>query len=181
MVPKGTYLVGPVKFDGPCENVSSLTVRMKVRHSNLNILLMFVSRQIISVYLLKFDWQGYLKASTDLLEYESGGGWVEFRWLKGLIVTGGGIFDGQGALAWPYNNCLKDSNCKILPTVCFLKTFYPLTSTYIFLTYSLIEENILSFSECEICGSERYSHPRRHINKQQVLSHGSCGVSQLQR
>ncbi|EXB40431.1 hypothetical protein L484_013734 [Morus notabilis] len=52
----------------------------------------------------------------DLFKYESGGGWVEFRWLKGLILTGGGTFDGQGAQAWPYNNCLKDSNCRILPT-----------------------------------------------------------------
>ncbi|PON89888.1 Glycoside hydrolase [Trema orientale] len=60
--------------------------------------------------------EGYLKASTDLFKYESGGGWVEFRWLEGLILTGGGTFDGQGAKAWPYNNCHKDSNCKILPT-----------------------------------------------------------------
>lgn len=31
LIPKGTYLVGPVKFSGPCKNVSSLTVKMKAR------------------------------------------------------------------------------------------------------------------------------------------------------
>ncbi|PON34819.1 Pectate lyase superfamily protein [Trema orientale] len=31
VVPKGTYLIGPVKFSGPCQNVSSLTVRMEAR------------------------------------------------------------------------------------------------------------------------------------------------------
>ena len=61
-----------------------------------------------------------MKASTDLFKYDSGGGWVEFRWLEGLILTGGGTFDGQGAKAWPYNNCLQDSNCRILPTVRYI-------------------------------------------------------------
>ncbi|EXB40432.1 hypothetical protein L484_013735 [Morus notabilis] len=31
VIPRGTYLIGPVKFDGPCENVSSLTVQMEAR------------------------------------------------------------------------------------------------------------------------------------------------------
>ncbi|XP_038886976.1 exopolygalacturonase isoform X1 [Benincasa hispida] len=88
LIPKGTYLVGPVKFSGPCKNVSSLTVKMK----------------------------GYLKASTDLSKYGSGAGWIEFRWMEGLTLTGGGTFDGQGAEAWPFNNCLDDYNCKLLPT-----------------------------------------------------------------
>ncbi|XP_022135891.1 exopolygalacturonase isoform X3 [Momordica charantia] len=88
LVPKGTYLVGPVKFSGPCRNVSSLTVKMK----------------------------GYLKASTDLSKYDSGAGWIEFRWMEGLILTGGGTFDGRGAEAWPFNNCLNDYNCRLLPT-----------------------------------------------------------------
>ncbi|KAF4359691.1 hypothetical protein G4B88_000502, partial [Cannabis sativa] len=86
LVPKGTYLIGPIN----------------------------------SVLLCSFDWflclQGYLKASTELFKYDSGGGWIEFRWLEGLILTGGGTFDGQGVKAWPYNNCLQDSNCRILPT-----------------------------------------------------------------
>ncbi|KAF9676411.1 hypothetical protein SADUNF_Sadunf09G0135700 [Salix dunnii] len=88
LIPKGVYLIGPVKFAGPCKNVSSLTVYMK----------------------------GYLKATAKLSRYGSGTGWVEFGWLERLTLTGGGTFDGQGAKAWPYNNCTTDSKCKLLPT-----------------------------------------------------------------
>ncbi|PPD80589.1 hypothetical protein GOBAR_DD22499 [Gossypium barbadense] len=88
MIPKGTYLVGPLKFAGPCENVSKIIVHMK----------------------------GYLKATTNLFKYGDGAGWVEFRWIEGLTLTGGGTFDGQGAKAWPYNSCSTDFNCKLLPT-----------------------------------------------------------------
>ncbi|XP_021846839.2 exopolygalacturonase isoform X2 [Spinacia oleracea] len=88
LIPKGTYLVGPLKLRGPCENVSSLTVLIK----------------------------GYLKAKTDLSEYEFGSGWIEFAWINGLTLTGGGVFDGQGATAWPFNNCPTSSNCDLLPT-----------------------------------------------------------------
>ncbi|XP_011659695.2 exopolygalacturonase isoform X2 [Cucumis sativus] len=88
LIPKGTYLVGPVIFSGPCKNVSSLTVKM----------------------------EGYLKASTNLSKYGSGAGWIEFRWMEGLTLNGGGTFDGRGAEAWPFNNCRDDYNCKLLPT-----------------------------------------------------------------
>lgn len=30
-IPKGTYIIGPLKFSGPCLNVSSLTIRVKAR------------------------------------------------------------------------------------------------------------------------------------------------------
>ncbi|TQE13853.1 hypothetical protein C1H46_000484 [Malus baccata] len=64
------------------------------------------------------DSDGYLKATTDLRKYGSGGGWIEFAWMKGLTLTGGGTFDGRGAHAWPHNKCITNSNCKLLPTVC---------------------------------------------------------------
>ncbi|XP_048135033.1 exopolygalacturonase-like [Rhodamnia argentea] len=88
LIPKGTYLLGPLRFAGPCPNVSSLTVTVK----------------------------GHLKASTNLSQYRSDAGWVEFGWVEGLILTGGGVFDGQGAKAWLYNDCLVDFDCKLLPT-----------------------------------------------------------------
>ncbi|KAL6009140.1 hypothetical protein ACLOJK_022367 [Asimina triloba] len=43
-------------------------------------------------------------------------GWIEFQYINGLMVTGGGTFDGQGAAAWPYNQCPKMQKCKMLPT-----------------------------------------------------------------
>ncbi|KMT01586.1 hypothetical protein BVRB_9g215820 [Beta vulgaris subsp. vulgaris] len=62
------------------------------------------------------DSQGYLKATTDLSGYEFGSGWIEFAWINGLILKGGGVIDGQGAEAWPYNDCPTSSNCDLLPT-----------------------------------------------------------------
>ncbi|KAJ0011297.1 hypothetical protein Pint_34031 [Pistacia integerrima] len=44
------------------------------------------------------NFQGYVKATTDLSKYRFGAGWVE-----GLTLTIGGTFDGQGAKAWPYD------------------------------------------------------------------------------
>lgn len=88
LIPKGTYLLGPVKFVGPCKTVRSITVQM----------------------------QGYLKATTDLNRYGSSDDWIEFGWVEGLTLTGGGTFDGQGAESWPYNKCPTSAHCKILPT-----------------------------------------------------------------
>ncbi|KAL9238333.1 hypothetical protein vseg_012767 [Gypsophila vaccaria] len=84
LIPKGVYVVGPLKFRGPCEGVPSLTVLMK--------------------------------ATTDLSKYEPESGWIEFAWIDGLTLRGGGVFDGQGAKSWPYNSCPTSSNCDLLPT-----------------------------------------------------------------
>lgn len=77
--------------------------------------MIFVEDQIWEINL-----QGYLKATTDLSEYGFSAGWIEFGWMKGLTLTGGGTFDGQGVEAWPYNKCPINANCKLLPTVCFI-------------------------------------------------------------
>merc|ERR1712137_579123 len=88
VIPSGTYFLNPIKFRGPCKNVQSLTVQMK----------------------------GTLKASTDLKQYKTSGVWVEFGWVDGLTLTGGGTFNGQGEVTWPLNTCPKQKNCKIPPT-----------------------------------------------------------------
>jgi galacturan 1,4-alpha-galacturonidase len=90
--------------------------------------------------------QGYLKATTDLSKYGFSAGWVEFGWVEGLTLTGGGTFDGQGAKAWPYNNCPTDSNCKLLPTVCFMN-YKPLSMNKLNRKHFLL-------AECEIHGNE---------------------------
>ncbi|KAI0488862.1 hypothetical protein KFK09_028701 [Dendrobium nobile] len=92
-IPTGTYFVGPLRFNGPCINVSSLTVQM----------------------------QATLTATTDLNKFKSPH-WVEFGWVDGLILTGG-IFDGQGAVSWPFNKCPTQMDCKVLPTnILFVNT-----------------------------------------------------------
>lgn len=85
LIPEGVFLVGPLKFKGPCKG--PMAVRLK----------------------------GNLLASTDLGQFSSN--WVEFQYIKGLKVTGGGTLNGQGALAWPQNECPNKSKCKTLPTV----------------------------------------------------------------
>uniref|UniRef100_A0A453M847 Exopolygalacturonase n=1 Tax=Aegilops tauschii subsp. strangulata TaxID=200361 RepID=A0A453M847_AEGTS len=65
---------------------------------------------------LTFLLQGTLKAATDLSRF--GNDWIEFGWVKGLIVAGqnGAAFDGQGAASWPFNKCPIRKDCKVLPT-----------------------------------------------------------------
>ncbi|KAK6142233.1 hypothetical protein DH2020_022581 [Rehmannia glutinosa] len=73
--------------------------------------------------------QAFLKAWKDACKY---GGksriWVPkgtfllgsvsfegFRCVNDLTVKGGGVLDGQGHAAWPYNDCQTNSQCKPLP------------------------------------------------------------------
>ncbi|KAI4985946.1 hypothetical protein ZWY2020_018576 [Hordeum vulgare] len=65
---------------------------------------------------LTFLLQGTLKAATDLSRF--GNDWIEFGWVKGLIVAGqnGATIDGQGASSWPFNKCPVRKDCKVLPT-----------------------------------------------------------------
>ncbi|KAM3261581.1 hypothetical protein ACQJBY_052325 [Aegilops geniculata] len=65
---------------------------------------------------LTFLLQGTLKAATDLSRF--GNDWIEFGWVKGLIVAGqnGAAIDGQGAASWPFNKCPIRKDCKVLPT-----------------------------------------------------------------
>lgn len=95
-------------------------------------------------------YQGYLKAATNLSLYSSGGGWIEFGWLEGLTLTGGGTFDGQGAKAWPFNSCGTHLSCKLLPTVCSL-TIMILVCSYITMILCYIFSVLL---ECAIRGDE---------------------------
>ncbi|XP_022153668.1 exopolygalacturonase-like [Momordica charantia] len=85
LIPSGRFLVGPLVFAGPCRS-SPITVEI----------------------------QGTIKATTDISEYSSPE-WFSIEDIKNFILTGAGVFDGQGAAAWPYNNCKKDISCQSLP------------------------------------------------------------------
>ncbi|URE25501.1 Glycosyl hydrolases family 28 [Musa troglodytarum] len=56
---------------------------------------------------------GQLLASTHLEAYNQY--WLHFQYINGLVISGGGRFNGQGASAWPYNQCKKTQDCKPLP------------------------------------------------------------------
>ncbi|KAF9602001.1 hypothetical protein IFM89_024547 [Coptis chinensis] len=83
-IPKGMYLIGPVKF---------------------------TETDLISV---SSNHQGTLLGSSNLGQY-AGNDWLQFGWLSGLTITGGGTPDGQGAQAWPQNKCPKSKQCNTLP------------------------------------------------------------------
>ncbi|XP_030454939.1 exopolygalacturonase-like [Syzygium oleosum] len=85
VIPTGTFLSGPVVFQGPCEGSNPITIEV----------------------------QGNIIASTDISEY-SEDGWFWFEMIDGLVLKGG-IFDGQGQTAWQYNDCKHNSGCQHLP------------------------------------------------------------------
>ncbi|URE02211.1 Glycosyl hydrolases family 28 [Musa troglodytarum] len=57
--------------------------------------------------------KGQLLASTHLEAYTQN--WIDFQYINGLVISGGGTFHGQGASTWPYNQCPKTHKCKLLP------------------------------------------------------------------
>ncbi|XP_037438645.1 exopolygalacturonase-like [Triticum dicoccoides] len=98
-VPAGVYYMGPAQFHGPCK-ASSLTFLLQAsKHAPCSCV-----------------GGGTLKAATDLSRF--GNDWIEFGWVKGLIVAGqnGAAIDGQGAASWPFNKCPIRKDCKVLPT-----------------------------------------------------------------
>ncbi|KAE9448696.1 hypothetical protein C3L33_19435, partial [Rhododendron williamsianum] len=74
LIPKGKYLIGPIKFTGPCNNVSSLIVQMKARLESFHpphtsLVLSFEFTSLIPPLLTKgMKLQGYLKATTNCQE-----------------------------------------------------------------------------------------------------------------
>ncbi|PON65852.1 Glycoside hydrolase [Parasponia andersonii] len=85
LIPKGTFLVGPVVFQGPCKSSEPIVIEV----------------------------QGTVKATTDISEYSSPE-WISFERINGLVIIGGGTFDGQGPKVWQYNDCKTNPDCQHL-------------------------------------------------------------------
>ncbi|XP_075668057.1 exopolygalacturonase-like [Castanea sativa] len=64
---------------------------------------------------IEFNLQGTLQAPSDVESFKGKDGWVVFENIDSLTVSGGGVFDGKGQMAWQKNNCAKNYNCDILP------------------------------------------------------------------
>ncbi|CAI0464459.1 unnamed protein product [Linum tenue] len=75
LVPEGTYMSSPVIFQGPCLSSQPVIVEVK----------------------------GTILANEDLSAYDEDF-WFLFEKINGVILTGGGTFDGRGASAWKYND-----------------------------------------------------------------------------
>ncbi|KAL2496659.1 Pectin lyase-like superfamily protein [Forsythia ovata] len=61
---------------------------------------------------MAFLIRGTLKAPTHKFSTDT---WIGFRYLSDLTVKGGGYLDGQGQVAWPLNDCSKNSHCGPFP------------------------------------------------------------------
>ncbi|KAL3520669.1 hypothetical protein ACH5RR_018818 [Cinchona calisaya] len=63
---------------------------------------------------IELQVQGTLKApqNPSLIKV---GEWVTILYLDHFTLSGGGTFDGQGAIAWTQNDCSKTSECNKLP------------------------------------------------------------------
>lgn len=91
LVPRGTFSLGEVVFQGKGNGPSAKVVEIK----------------------------GTLKALADPSSFSSDY-WILFQLVDGVIVIGGGILDGQGASVWKYNDCKTKVNCETMPIVSLL-------------------------------------------------------------
>ncbi|XP_058742544.1 exopolygalacturonase clone GBGE184-like [Vicia villosa] len=86
LFPEGIFRTGQISFAGPCTSPSPITV------------------EVI----------GTIKA-TEMSEYVSPD-WITFFQVDNMVLKGSGVFDGQGALSWPLNDCKQNKGkCVSLP------------------------------------------------------------------
>lgn len=84
----GTYMAGPLTFEGPCK--SGMTLHL----------------------------EGTLRAAPSSLDkLQSQENWVSFSNIDRLTVTGGGTLDGEGERAWKELDCADTGACHSLPVV----------------------------------------------------------------
>ncbi|RDX86330.1 hypothetical protein CR513_32350, partial [Mucuna pruriens] len=84
VIPEGTYNLKQIELKGPC--LAPIEVQV----------------------------HGTIKAPEDPDQLDREAQWVKFTYLNFLTLSGGGIFDGQGAIAWSQNDCGTNQNCKKL-------------------------------------------------------------------
>lgn len=85
VIPKGTYVVGPIKIQGPCQAPTT-----------------------IQAHQVRF------LAPADINIFKSQNAWFAFQGINGFTLLGA-TFDGQGEIAWKKNDCAKTGKCGSLP------------------------------------------------------------------
>jgi len=114
LIPEGTYRIAQTMFAGPCNSPKPITV------------------EVI----------GTVVANTNPSQYVSPE-WFTFQDIDGLVLTGTGVFDGQGAAMWPLNDCKKNkNNCAPLPAVSIFLVKFTILNIVFFLFETQISRNI---------------------------------------
>ncbi|XP_022969117.1 exopolygalacturonase clone GBGA483-like [Cucurbita maxima] len=94
----GRYVVNSMKFKGPC--MAPIHIQM----------------------------EGRLEAPLNIQHMKSDDNWIIFEYINALTISGKGIFDGRGSLAWKQNQCASSGKCDSLP---ISLRFYRLNNTII--------------------------------------------------
>ncbi|KAL6140228.1 hypothetical protein ACLB2K_058528 [Fragaria x ananassa] len=81
IIPKGTYPLKEAEFSGPCKAP------------------------------IEMQLQGTLQAPEDSTQLTKPDTWIGFLYINDFTLSGGGVFDGQGAKAWKANDCQKNPKC----------------------------------------------------------------------
>jgi len=85
LIPKGNFNLRQVQLSGPCKAP------------------------------IEIQLQGTLKAPVNMGHLQNSDGWISISNIEGLKMYGGGVIDGQGAVAWTKNDCHKNTKCSGLP------------------------------------------------------------------
>ncbi|KAG6572246.1 Exopolygalacturonase, partial [Cucurbita argyrosperma subsp. sororia] len=83
----GRYVVNSMKFKGPC--MAPIHIQM----------------------------EGRLEAPLNIQHMKSDDNWIIFEYINALTISGKGIFDGRGSLAWKQNQCASSGKCDSLPII----------------------------------------------------------------
>ncbi|XP_027925383.1 polygalacturonase-like [Vigna unguiculata] len=84
VIPQGTFLLKQTEFKGPC----TAPIEVQV--------------------------DGTIQAPQDPNQFDGEAQWIKFTYVNFLTISGGGTFDGQGAIAWNQNDCAQNKICKKL-------------------------------------------------------------------
>jgi len=87
VIPQGTFLLKQTEFKGPC----TAPIEVQV--------------------------DGTIQAPQDPNQFDGEAQWIKFTYVNFLTISGGGTFDGQGAIAWNQNDCAQNKICKKLSMV----------------------------------------------------------------
>jgi galacturan 1,4-alpha-galacturonidase len=82
MIPSGLYKMNAVVVKGPCKSAIEIQV------------------------------DGTIQAPENPDELNDAYEWVKIQYVDFLTLSGKGVFDGNGEIAWKQNDCGKNSKCK---------------------------------------------------------------------